>query len=317
MWKLFGEGLHDNFKEILVNDLSPHLSSQAFDYWLHKGPKIFSPSSSRGLYYTGGSRHAINLVRYLGGFLGIASDLKALCTAPTLAEQRELWSKRVRRVLLSRLLAYTVVGTERFLWKALGVPRAQREMIEHDYLTGATGSIKVPATVAPGSELNTSPSSGIKSGQAIWEYALDTLDPVAQHTLLSEENHYYLLCLQGHYTHRCHPAYLSQKAHSRLSSPSAFEGLRIHTDELCEVIGRMAEETLTIAVLMDSMDWFDPQAADADKQIKAVNRALKITGRGMLRSAGLRPWYISHFEKNGFSCKRVGARVRNGDVVDR
>ncbi|GAM82441.1 hypothetical protein ANO11243_004210 [Dothideomycetidae sp. 11243] len=308
VWKLFGEGIHENFKQLLINDLSPHLSSQAFDYWLHKGPKAFSPSTSRGLYYTGGSRHAINLIRYLGTFLGISSDLAALCTAPTLAEQREIWSKRVRRVLLSRLLAYTVIGTERFLWKALGVPRAQRDMIESDFLTGQTQE---------DSPANDSAGTGIKSGQAIWEYGVDTLDPVAHNTLLSEENHYYLLCLQGRYTPRCHPAYLAQKAHARLSSPSAFDGLRIHTDELCEVIGHMSEETLTIAVLMDSMDWFDPSASDADRQIRAVNRALKPNGRVLLRSAGLRPWYIAHFEQNGFSCKRVGSRSKGGDVVDR
>ena len=118
---MFGQGKHEKFRALLINDLSPHLSSQAFDYWLHKGEATFGPSS-KGLYHTGGSRHAIKLISWLGTLLGISKDFKNLCNAATLNEQREIWYKRVRRVLLSQLLAYTVIGTEKFLWKALGVP---------------------------------------------------------------------------------------------------------------------------------------------------------------------------------------------------
>lgn len=301
-WKLFGEGKHENFTKLLISDMSPHLSSQAFDFWLHKGPATFDPKG-KGLYYTGGSRHALNLIQWLGYLLGIAPDMKRLANAGTLAEQREIWFKRVRKVLLSQLLAYTVIGTERFLWKALGVPAAQRQMIEDDY---AATNDKV-----------TTVNTGVKSGQAIWEYGVNTLDPVANETLISEDNHYYQVCLQGHYTQRCHPNYLSPKAHIKLSSPTAFDGLRIHTDELKEVIGRMAPETLTIAVLMDSMDWFDPAGKEATVQIRAVNRALKTGGRVMVRSAGLKPWYIRQFEAEGFSAKRVAARIPPGSCIDR
>jgi betaine lipid synthase len=301
VWKLFGQGKHDDFRSLLINHLSPHLSSQAFDYWLHKGDSTFGPKT-RGLYYTGGSRHALQLVQWLGRLLGIRADLANMCKAATLNEQREIWSKRVRRVLLSQFLNYTVIGTEKFLWKALGVPANQRAMIDEDYLR-ATDTAK---TV-----------SGVKSGQAIWEYAVNTLDPVVNNTLVSEENPYYLICLQGNYTQRCHPEYLAPRAHIKLSKPSAFDGLRIHTDELCEVMARVMPETLTIAVLMDSMDWFDPQGSEADKQVKIVNRALKFGGRVLLRSAGLRPWYVDAFEKRGFVAKRVGARVPPGACIDR
>ena len=48
---------------------------------------------------------------------------------------------------------------------------------------------------------------------------------------------------------RCHPSYLTAKAHTKLSRSEAFEGLRIHTDDLNEVIARLAPGTLTIAVV--------------------------------------------------------------------
>jgi betaine lipid synthase len=82
-------------------------------------------------------------------------------------------------------------------------------------------------------------------------------------------------------------------------------------------MARMTPETLTIAVLMDSMDWFDPRGPEADAQVKIVNRALKFGGRVLLRSAGLRPWYVDAFEKRGFVAKRVGARIPPGSCIDR
>ena len=39
-------------------------------------------------------------------------------------------------------------------------------------------------------------------GEAIWEYIVDTLDPVVKNTLVSDDNYFYLLCLQGRYSQR-------------------------------------------------------------------------------------------------------------------
>ena len=79
----------------------------------------------------------------------------------------------------------------------------------------------------------------------------------------------------------------------------------------------MQPESLTIAVLMDSMDWFTPTGPEAAGQARAVNRALKLGGRVLLRSAGLNPWYIRAFEDTGFTAKRVAARVPPGTCTDR
>lgn len=115
---------------------------------------------------------------------------------------------------------------------------------------------------------------------------------------------------------RCHPTYLSPQAHVKLSTPGAFDGLRIHTDEINEVINRIKPGTLTIAVVMDSMDWFDPTEDAAAAQARRLNHALKVGGRILLRSASIDPWYIKHFEQNGFTARRVGARFP-GTCIDR
>ncbi|KAF2178880.1 hypothetical protein K469DRAFT_802382 [Zopfia rhizophila CBS 207.26] len=299
VWKLFGEGRHEFFRDLLINNLSPHMSSLAFQYWLQNGPYVFN---KQGLYYSGGSGNALQLVGWLFRILGLSEEVKKLCSAQTLNEQREIWQRSIRTVLHSKILTWTVIGNEKWLWKALGVPPAQRNMIEQDFRTQE----RVPGA---GAETST-------SGHAVYEYVLNTFEPVVNSTLLSTSNHYYLLTLLGHYTPTSHPTYLSPKSHIKLSKPSAFNGLRIHTDEISEVIARMRPGTLTIVVVMDSMDWFPPEGKQAVKQIRALNRALKVKGRVMLRSAGLTPWYIGRFEENGFNVNRVAVRVP-GSCIDR
>lgn len=60
VWKLFGEGRFPNFREVLISKLSPHLSSQACQYWLSHADTF---DSSHGLYETGGSRYVAILER--------------------------------------------------------------------------------------------------------------------------------------------------------------------------------------------------------------------------------------------------------------
>ena len=67
---------------------------------------------------------------------------------------------------------------------------------------------------------------------------------------------------------------------------------------------------------MDHMDWFDPEGADATEEIRAINKAMKVGGRVLLRSAGLKPWYIANFTAQGFKCKRVAGRTA-GKCIDR
>jgi betaine lipid synthase len=180
---MFGEGKHPQFRELLVSKLSPHLSSRAFQYWLAHS-HVFTSKKGYGLYETGGSRHSIKVVRWLFGCLGMSHHIRRLCAAKTLNEQREIWYSSVRKILLSKYLASFVVGNEKFLWKAFGVPRNQRDMILSDYAE----SYGVPL--------------GTDNAKAIWEYVVNTLDPVVSQSLLRDDNYFYLLSLTGKYTQR-------------------------------------------------------------------------------------------------------------------
>lgn len=64
------------------------------------------------------------------------------------------------------------------------------------------------------------------------------------------------------------------------------------------------------------MDWFKIGSPEAVQQIRTLNYALKAGGRVLLRSAGLKPWYVTLFEELAFSVRRVSTRVP-GACIDR
>lgn len=296
-WLLFGEGKHPNFRHLLHNHLSPHLSSRAFQYW-HERADIFERHNRRGLYDTGGSRHALRVLRWTASLLRCRTAIRQFVTAASLPEQVHTWEALLRPALLSPLLCKLVVSQESFLWNALGVPKNQLAMIEADHRATSTSR------------------GGSGRSQAVWRYMIDTLDPVARQTHIAEDNPYYYVCLAGQFSKTCHPEYLSAQSHALLSQPGALDNLRLHTDEIAEVLTRMAPASLTIAVLMDSMDWFDPGADSATAQVVRLNGAMKMGGRVLLRSAALKPWYLATFMTRGFTAECVGQRME-GICIDR
>lgn len=282
-WQMFGEGKIGNFEELLVTKLSPHLSSNAFQYWMDKGAKTFS-IAGKGLYDTGSTRWALRLARYVFTITGLYSKVDELCKTKTLNEQKEIWENSIRPVLLSAIVGKLLVGNPIFLWKALGVPANQANMMD----------------------------------SSIIQYIIDTLDPIVGYSLLSTDNYFYYLCLKGHYTPKNCPDYLTKQGFKTLSKKinSPLEHVRLHTDYLNNVLDRLTKKTITVAVIMDHMDWFDPKSDEVNNEIRALHNALSDGGRVLLRSAAQVPWYIKNFEKFGFSCKAAATR-HSGTLTDR
>ncbi|ODV97883.1 hypothetical protein PACTADRAFT_377 [Pachysolen tannophilus NRRL Y-2460] len=283
VWKMFGMGKIENFEELLITKLSPHLSSNAFQFWLAKGQKTFNIYGN-GLYDTGSTRWALRLVKYLFKLTGSSDDVEELCQAKTLKEQRSIWDQKIKPILFNRFIGRLLVGNPIFLWKALGVPVNQASMI----------------------------------GGSILSYIIGTLDPVIDRSLISTDNYFYYLTLMGHYRKDNCPDYVSKKGYKLLSKSenSPLDRIRLHTDTLNDVFARLSKKRLTVAIIMDHMDWFDPKGVDAINEIKSLHNSLTDNGRVLLRSASVFPWYIKKFEQNGFKCEAVGVRTP-GKAIDR
>lgn len=312
IWAMFGEGKIAGFTELLLLQLAPHMSSQAFQYWMDKGPKAFS---RKGLYDTGSTRWALRLARGVFALFGISSVIDDLCNCTDLLHQIHLWETKIRPTLFNPFVATLLVGNPIFLWKALGVPQNQAEMI----------------------------------GDSVLKYVINTLDPAVRRCLISSDNYFYYLTLQGKYSRQNCPDYLTDKGYANLTSEQCINGesvkkpeensnpskergqasdldsgcglspidnIRLHTDTLNDVFARLSKKSITIAIIMDHMDWFDPKKDDATTEILALRECLAPGGRVMLRSAAQYPWYIKRFEKCGFKCKPAAIR-RAHESIDR
>jgi len=147
------------------------------------------------------------------------------------------------------------------------------------------------------------------------EYVAATFDPIVQRSLIKDDNYFYLLCLTGQYTPECCPDYLKPAVINNLKSSCALEAFRLHTDTVEQVLGRLAAQTLTKAILMDHMDWMDWDGVEVRKEIVALKMAMKPGGQVMFRSAAKNPWYVRIYEEEGFRCSPIS--VRNNSSIDR
>ncbi|KAG7699106.1 hypothetical protein KL930_002107 [Ogataea haglerorum] len=282
IWKMFGLGKIEGFRELLVTKMAPHMSSNAFQYWYANGEKTFCVNG-RGLYDTGFSKWALRMARYVFKICGVTSDVDDLCAAKTIEEQKRIWDENIKPTLFNPIVSKLLIGNPVFLWKALGVPANQAAMM----------------------------------GPSVVKYVIDTLDPVVSRSLISSDNYFYYLALMGRYSEQNCPDYLTGSAYIKFSAKgSALDNIRLHTDYLNDVFARLTKESLTVAVIMDHMDWFDPTGTEAEEEIAALDQALAPGGRVLLRSASAQPWYIKNFERRGYICEAAAVR-ESGKSIDR
>jgi betaine lipid synthase len=93
IWQLFGLGRHPNFRQLLDEKLSPHLSSHALQFWVHNANNF--DARGKGLYESGYSGWALRLARWVFGVMGVSDDVKRMCEAATVDEQFEIYEAKV------------------------------------------------------------------------------------------------------------------------------------------------------------------------------------------------------------------------------
>ncbi|KAK4048434.1 hypothetical protein OIV83_004780 [Microbotryomycetes sp. JL201] len=304
-WKLFGEGRHENFRALLDTKLSPYLTSHAYQFW-RKNDNAFSSA----FYLRGYSGWALRLAKYAFFVGGIRKDVRAFCAAKTQEEQAEIWHSKLRPVLLSKFITKIFLSNPAFLWNALGVPLNQASVFLKETTTE--------------------------------QFAIDTLDPVALNTHIASGAYHYQVCLEQKYTRESCPLYLKKEAFEFLkqNGAAALDSFRLHTDSIINASGvmkRLGPNSLTIAIIMDLQDWFKNSLAtshpptsatlngkaDVDSSspfkkseppcdltltIRALHKALKPGGRVFWRSAGLEPWYVELYKREGFNVECVHQR---------
>ena len=267
-WLLFGEGRHPDIKSIYLRKLAPFLSEGAARFW---SKKLYYFND--GLYYHGGMGKVIKGAEIMAKVIGLSGKIKAMCEANTLAEQRRVWEsmwpvafwRRTPRVLSDMVerVVRLVLFNNVTLWYGGGIPKRQVDHILSDTHT-------------------------------LTDYAAKVFDGVALHSHLATENHFYLCCLQGHYTRKCCPKYLREDEFERLKA-----GVVDKVDNrTCWFADALTDGSYDKVILMDHMDWLDDKAIET--LCEQLAEHVVPGGKIIWRSGALNPHYAEAIERHGF-----------------
>ncbi|KAJ3729186.1 hypothetical protein DFJ43DRAFT_1156471 [Lentinula guzmanii] len=277
---LFGRGYHPHFRYLLENKLRRCLSLSAYEFW-----KLNAASfSSSSFYDYGYSGRALRLGRFLFKLAGVREDVERLCRCDSLESQVNIWRSNLRSVWLNPLVV-ALLRNAAFCWNALGVPLNQRKML-------------------------------LDEG-GVYQYVCDTLDPVLSTYLLKTQNYFYLLTLLGHYTPECCPSYLTRQGFEKLKAENCerLKAFRLHTDSILNTLRGLSSASLTRALVMDHMDWYDPGSSEANDEVVELSRVLTLGGLVFWRSASRQPWYNEVFARNGFCVEPISVRQPGMNVA--
>lgn len=285
VWKLFGEGVHEDAEALFQREIFPYLSQDAVEFW---SERMFY--FKHGLYYFGGMGMMIMCMKYTAMLLGMQRNIAAFLEAPTLEDQVKAWNsfwlvyawKHMPRVLWGFLqwVVTSIFLSKPMMWFGAGVPPAQLKLITDE----------VP----------------------ICEYVLNLLDGVATTNHLRDSNYFYRVCLTGKFTKSCCPFWLKKENFDELKRTNAVTRLHIKTGtyqselEKCEY---------TRAVIMDHMDWLGE--AYGDQLSAALARQIAPGGKIIWRSATRDPPYRKQIEAAGFECKQEAAHAQGTPYIDR
>ncbi|OBZ83963.1 hypothetical protein A0J61_07983, partial [Choanephora cucurbitarum] len=223
-WRMFGDGQHPHFSTLLHDVISPHLSSYAFQYWSHNKDRF-----SHKFYKTGYSGLALSILEWWIRMQGLGKDIDAMTSASTIEEQMAIWNSKIRPAIFSPMIQ-KVLHNPMFMWNALGVPINQMNMFLKECTTQ--------------------------------DYIENTLDPIPSYSLFSHDQYFYYLCLKQRYSKDSCPSYLTRDGFETLKSSGALQSFRLHTQSILGALQSMSDGYLTRLVVMDHMDWFDPESCE-------------------------------------------------------
>lgn len=255
-FQIFGQGHHDEIKDLYRRKLRSHLSPKSREFWDKKIRKFFG--GRRSFYFRGTSGYFARWINtYISKIGRVRKDVNLLLDAKDIETQRKYWPK-IRKKLWSRSIRF-LVNRDTSL-SMLGVPRAQRLQIEKTY-----------------------------QGQ-VAKFAEECLDAVFG-DLPVADNYFWRLYANGSYSKECCPEYLEKKNFEALKA-GLVDRIHVYTDTV-EGFLRKYDGTISRFVLLDHMDWLSDKLYDAlVSEWDAIIQKSAPRPRILWRSGGLDTSYI-------------------------
>ena len=275
-WKLFGEGIHEEFQEIFESKLAPYMSESSRAFW-EKKHYYFRD----GLYKHGSMGKVSVILQAAIKMLGLTDAIERVVHACSLQEQRQRYDELLSQLPKSLQHAFVkdVVGyltmNKWVTWFAGGVPAAQKSLIDKD-------------------------------DTSMVEYFTRCIHGVVMNTHIKNDNYFYYNILTGRYTKENCPAYLKYDNFIALKQ-GLIDNLYISTDLF---LNELQQHTYDKVILMDHADWQDrKQTQELALQLhEHVNKGGKI----IFRSAALIPPYHADLVNAGFDVKCLDRIDRDG-----
>ena len=271
LWQLFGEGWHNDF-ERLYQGLRGDLSPSARHFWdQHTG--LFDRGGRGSFYFRGAAGDVAYAMHLLFRWVrpGLRRELLALLESTSLEEQRERYA-RIEPRLWGPVLRWFI--RQPFTLALLGVPRAQRALIEAQFPGG------VPAYV-----------------QDKLRYLLTEL-PI-------RDNYFWRVYLTGSYTADCCPNYLRAEHQTMLQA--RVDRLQVHTTSLSGFL-QAQQQRYSHYVLLDHQDWMAAHAPEAlSEEWRLILQSSTEGARILMRSAGLDMDFLPDFVRERLEADQSGA----------
>lgn len=254
---LFGEGHHPRFTELYRDALRADLPDFARAWWDERGH--WFTSRDTGFYFRGLSGLVARGVRaYFTARPRLRGAVDDLLGARDLIQQRAIYDRRVAPQLWNGPVNWVIARQS--VMSLLGVPTAQRHLVEAQHEGGVSGYIR-----------------------AAIQYVCRQL-PLA-------DNYFWHVYLTGRYRRDCCPEYLKPANFERLKSGLA-DRIETHTTTVTRFL-HAHEAPISRFVLLDHMDWMSSYYPEAlVEEWEAIRARAAPRARILLRSAQARPAYL-------------------------
>ena len=257
----FGRGYHPDFRRLYLDRLRAELTPFARDFWDRRIGWFGNPHGS--FYFHGLSGIVARAFRgYLRVRPRLAAGIAELFETRSLAEQREVYDRRVRPLIWTPTVNWTL--SRQFTMSMLGVPHPQRKEVEQQHERGVAGFVR----------------------EAI-EYVFRQL-PIWT-------NYFWAVYIHGHYTETCCPEYLKPDSFAALKDGLA-DRIQLHTQVVSDFLSA-TEEPISKFVLLDHMDWmssYHPRALAEEWQL--ILQRARPDARIIFRSANAAPRWLETLE---------------------
>jgi S-adenosylmethionine-diacylglycerol 3-amino-3-carboxypropyl transferase len=254
---LFGEGYHPRFLQVYHDVLRAELPDFSRTWWDER--THWFTRKDTGFYFRGLSGLVARGVRaYFAARPRLRDAIEDLLGARDLVQQRAIYDRRIAPALWNGPVNWLIA--RQTVMSLLGVPTAQRRLVEAQHAGGTAGYIR------------------------------SAIQYVCRQLPLSG-NYFWHVYLAGRYRRDCCPEYLKPANFERLK-----HGLADRIETRTTTVARFLQAhdaPISRFVLLDHMDWMSSYHPDALVEEWEAIRARAAPGaRILLRSAQARPTYL-------------------------